>query len=682
MSPPVLHFASRPLKTVTNVEAHCPRVLFKLETARFSRPYATVETPARPLLRHERVLSTAGAKIATSRLEHAPALTALHNVRGLLPRVLSPDSPGLAFWDNVLRSVSEEISGPAHLGQRTFSVVVLAADEYAGDAALVEAILGDPFSSDQECDRVQRRWDGREDLGRLDIENNPTDKATLQLSSSFLTAHAEPIRMTELRSSSAPPSPDRLQTLYTADVPMLLINPLTTPISSLSHRVPYPLPPHTLILISSPSPTSTPASLRSQIADILSLPFDNVLFVDPERAKTASQTLRAAPSDALHVQRYHDDALGSGLSVLRRAITAVLAPPATSPSTSYAPARKADALLRASVSMMRAELDRAEHELHVAAQTIYALRGAIAEVRGEAEKGVLGAHSERVSVDSGKKEMLSIQAEREGDDEDKIAMGFAHADEMVRPTLSNLGWVTVLGSGDEVAWSVKQSLRGAWVGGVERTILPALSPLRRAQTHLSSTTLSRVASLPPSLRSSVLLNTLQQITRSPTFPLSPTRMLSPLSQRMKRMDEGPTAKLGRAAQGLFLRVCGSLGAGAGVGGIWVGWGSGAALVTGGATAEVGTAVGVGMLVCLGGVRWAVGKWDRARKAWLADWTRMREGAARDVQTSFDHAMEAQVLAVPLRACDGIDALVTKRRDEVDQLKAEVSKIEKSMFFIA
>jgi hypothetical protein len=38
-------------------------------------------------------------------------------------------------------------------------------------------------------------------------------------------------------------------------------------------------------------------------------------------------------------------------------------------------------------------------------------------------------------------------------------------------------------------------------------------------------------------------------------------------------------------------------------------------------------------------------------------------------------MDRQVLAVPLRACEGIDTLVARRHGEVDELRQEVKKVE-------
>lgn len=61
-------------------------------------------------------------KLSSSRLDNAQTLTHLHNVRGLLPRVLAPDSPELAFWNGCLDGLAEELSG-ANAEDGTLSVV-------------------------------------------------------------------------------------------------------------------------------------------------------------------------------------------------------------------------------------------------------------------------------------------------------------------------------------------------------------------------------------------------------------------------------------------------------------------------------------------------------------------------------------------------------------------------------
>ena len=79
----------------------------------------------------------------------------------------------------------------------------------------------------------------------------------------------------------------------------------------------------------------------------------------------------------------------------------------------------------------------------------------------------------------------------------------------------------------------------------------------------------------------------------------------------------------------MLGILGGALGGAG-GGIWVLYGGAAGVGLSG----TGSAVGVGALSTLLGVRWAVGKWAKAKRRWWADWQRVGEGLGRDLEVRF------------------------------------------------
>jgi hypothetical protein len=48
--------------------------------------------------------------------------------------------------------------------------------------------------------------------------------------------------------------------------------------------------------------------------------------------------------------------------------------------------------------------------------------------------------------------------------------------------------------------------------------------------------------------------------------------------------------------------------------------------------QVGEVLGAGMLLgAAAGFRWAIGRWDKMRKTWKADWVRVKDAAERDVE---------------------------------------------------
>lgn len=151
-------------------------------------------------------------------------------------------------------------------------------------------------------------------------------------------------------------------------------------------------------------------------------------------------------------------------------------------------------------------------------------------------------------------------------------------------------------------------------------------------------TQSHLSALPAPLRSAVLTNTLAQLTTAPSYPVQTTTLLAPLTRRREVLDNGPTARLERAAQALVLRVGGSVAGGIGAGAGWVTWAGGASWIAGSGAAEMleaaGTGAGVGLLLALSGVRWAITRWEKARKSWWRDWKRVSDGVGRDVQVRF------------------------------------------------
>ena len=426
------------------------------------------------------------------------------------------------------------------------------------------------------------------------------------------------MRLIEVRQSHKL-SQDHLRLLYTAHIPIVLFNPLTTPLTALSPYtssdtkstvLPYPLPPHALLLITSPSPISTSSSVPPLIFELGVSP-DRVFFVDPARALSSIRALRTNPSDALHVQRYSDDALGSGLSALKRQLQSV--PTAV---------QKGDALLSAAVGVLRNGLHSAEAELREAAGLARALRSETERARDNARRAVFGPAYEPVRLTTSQSPTALKTGTTVQRDNNKVRAAMAHADRTVEPVLDSLTWWRVLWAPDDAGWRVRQAARDAWVGSIAGGLLPALAALPSTQSRLADGARERTAdALPPALRSRVLLNALEQRAHAPSFVVEPRALLAPLERRIARLGAGPTALLARAAQVLLLRVAGSIGAGVGAGALVLAHG-------------LGEAAGAGLLVAAAGVRWAIGRWDKARRAWRADWLRVQEAAERDVQVPY------------------------------------------------
>ena len=346
-----------------------------------------------------------------------------------------------------------------------------------------------------------------------------------------------------------------------------------------------------------------------------------MFFVDPNRALSSSLALRTNTQDVLHVQRYSDDALASGLSTLKRVLQSV--------PTSV---QKGDALVSAAVGVLRSSLDGAETELREAAVLVRTLRNETSHESADAHRAVFGSAPVRMSLDDRRpipthppsstptKVEPAVTTTGQSHSNNKVHAAMARAEDIVLPVLENMTWWRVLWAPDEVGWRMRQAVRDAWVGTIASGLLPALATLPSTQASQSSRALSRTAALPQTLRSPVLLNALNQLTHAPSFTLEPRALLRPLEHRLlERLDAGPTAALARAAQVLILRIGGS---------VCVGAVSGVLMFM----QQVGEVLGAGMLLGAAvGFRWGIGRWDKMRKMWRADWIRVKEAAERDVE---------------------------------------------------
>lgn len=108
----------------------------------------------------------------------------------------------------------------------------------------------------------------------------------------------------------------------------------------------------------------------------------------------------------------------------------------------------------------------------------------------------------------------------------------------------------------------------------------------------------------------------------------------------------------------------------------------------------GTIIGLGLFGTLTGARWAVGRWERAKKRWWEDWTRVGEGLRRDLavryltcavltgradslgfQDNLDSTMRRQVALIPEKACSELEGMVLKRKQEIDEVRDEVETLQ-------
>lgn len=196
--------------------------------------------------------------------------------------------------------------------------------------------------------------------------------------------------------------------------------------------------------------------------------------------------------------------------------------------------------------------------------------------------------------------------------------------------------------------------------------------LSNLQTRLRDLTDAKVKRISPVFDSSVLRNTLAQLSASPSFLISPTSLLGPLRRRLQQFAFS-THRLHLLAQKI---VFGTIGTGlSSTAASYVGWSA--------SYLDGSTAVGVGALCTMIALRWAVGRWDKAKHDWLDDWGRMADMLQRDLDECVEKRVKEHVSIVPDTAYKELGQLLDARiygledtKDQVEEILAELDSIRK------
>lgn len=87
-----------------------------------------------------------------------------------------------------------------------------------------------------------------------------------------------------------------------------------------------------------------------------------------------------------------------------------------------------------------------------------------------------------------------------------------------------------------------------------------------------------------------------------------------------------------------------------------------------------TATGLGLLGALGSLRWAVGRWARAQRKFWDDWARVERGLEDDLTREVEAAAERRVVRKAVVAAEGLEALVRRRVERVDEVEARLERV--------
>ncbi|OCH85096.1 hypothetical protein OBBRIDRAFT_740471 [Obba rivulosa] len=621
--------------------------------------------------RCRRAASTAVAYTTRAPTEELSAprqetLTVLHKTTSLLPRVLpqrhrSPTEPEcLEFWDELLNEAYNDLSvTPGAKVDDRVRLAVCGLDDLSESQArdLVTALLEDPFASEAQKEAIRSRWQSvPEDADAISIQwdHYPTAHASLQVRSAWLQQLPAPVQLVELRSTSRPPPPSAsTKTLFTADIPVIVCNPAFTSLDTLvDPAFPQPLPlthPHAILVVTTLYSAELGSRIKACFPDTLT-----VLFIDPSRALTALSILSAAPSSPIAVQRYQDDFDGSRISSLTHSIRDVLSartdPPSRSPAA-VLHVHTAQANIAGSLAACRSFLTRALREIDGVCLLLSGLKVRIEEAKVKVPREVFGAASE-------------------GADEVQAALDKARRD--IGVVMDALTWWKLLWRVDDLAEVVNAAVERVWCKDLEQKLIFHAGRLASLQEDFTKSSKDLLASFPPTspFHSPVLENTLSRISTTPAYLVDAATLAAPLKWRRQQLSF-PTTRLHLSAQramfGMGGSVLGSMGA------VWAGWVGHLGLLDIGLQPE--TAVGLGLLGGAAGVRWAIARFEKAKRKWWKDWGRVSEGLGRDLRAALDKTMEEKVLVVPAEACRGLKDLTSRRKDQIDELMEEVAGLE-------
>ncbi|TFK44342.1 hypothetical protein BDQ12DRAFT_672816 [Crucibulum laeve] len=633
--------------------------------------------------KNSRTLSTENGRKTTTNYAEFPsnrqeALTLLHKTTTLLPRALpssgsSRDVESLEFWNTILSQAYEDLT---QTSEREARIVVYGVDEWAGAKDLVTALLEEPLSSDQaRSDLLKNRWkDSRSKLTISPSSTETTDTATIHLPSSYLTQFAVPIQLTELppHSSTLASSPlegSSVATLFDADIPILVVNPLTTPLSSLRTTT---LPNNTIIVLTSAPSQLVPkglSSILSHSSTSSSLKDVKILCVDPARAVAAVHSFQTDSSSSTGIRRYQDDFVGSGLPTVTAALRDILALPSSSKGSPSAIFRTRAAVSQIEDALLACEtsVQRVREDLDSVCGDVSHLNGRMEEVCVKAEREILGIPNTSSAASDG----------------DEVAGALRVAEKEMKAVMDRLTWWRMAWRVDEISDIVTAGVARSWCPELERKLILHTGRLSALQREFTKSAFSVLSSHDkPPFNSALLRNTLLQLKSSQPYQLSSQALTHPLYTRQNQLIY-PTTRLHVAGQRTVLGMSGGVAAGAGVSWAgWLGWlvGSGEGLL-GFVGLEPGTAIGVGLLSAVASVRWAVGKWEKSKKKWWKDWHRVGEGLDRDLRTTIVDVIKEKVVVVADSAASGLTAIVETRKQEIEVVHEELEKLQHELGII-
>ncbi|KAK0225864.1 hypothetical protein IW262DRAFT_716104 [Armillaria fumosa] len=596
-------------------------------------------------------------------------LTLLHKTTELLPRVLPqstaenvPCEQSLRLWNVVLSDTYDSVV--SNTRDVPLNITVLELDQWSGARDLVTGLLQEPFASDaSRNDLISQRWSnvppGQTSLAILTGDPATRESHVFPCQSSYFHQYPTRIQIREFPFINTPQSEQllgneqHLQAFLQADIPLIVCNPFTTSPKDVLATKLFLTNPHTIFVFTyTSSSVPDPAYLYQRY--LCNNTAINAVFVDPARALSALDVLRANPKSPSAIQRYQDEFIGSGTSTLTHTIKRILSATRKTSSEDISTALRTQTCL----SHIRGALAITNERIRLERTKSDALFVQVSTLRERIEEERIKASGEVFGVSTSTEDEIARAAQKE-----------------VSSEMDKLSWWRMIPRVDEITTTVSAAV-GQSGRSLEKMLIYHAGRLSHTQQMFSDAVFALFPKSTSSLHSSVLHNTLLQMRSSSSYPLTPDTLVGPLAIRRAQIVQYPTARLHLAGQRVVLGVGSSIVSGVGIG--WAGWlkwlvGSSES-VFGFLGLDGGTAMGAGALVALLGVRWGVGHWEKAKQRWWEDWHRVVDGLERDLKKTLDDTMLEKVVVVADKGCSGLSTLIAKRNQEIDEVAEEVAKL--------
>ncbi|EFI28153.1 hypothetical protein CC1G_14180 [Coprinopsis cinerea okayama7 len=429
------------------------------------RSKPSIPSPLGPSSSRCRRLQVDATKNGNSNGPQEP-LTLWHKTSSVVKKTFESQgiaSGSLLSVDALERVLSRAYDDLSNGAQRPVKLLVHAVDQWSGAEDFVTALVADPLGSEEHWKAVQQRWNGNgNELTIAPSSQLSTQGSTLSLPSTYLQRFPVPIEITEIRHTSSPSiliDAATLSRLYEADVPILLCNPLTTPLNKL---LSIPLPQGTIIVVR--APPSQPIDANQLLSSVPSFaPKPTIILADPTRAVNAVDLMQSNPaSSSSVVQRFQDEFTGSNVSAFTQVLQKILHAPEVKASPKQKQTTASDYLrvkfamhkLEDALSSCIASIENLKARLDAACVDASRLRDKVEETGAKVEYQVLGPSDQ-----------TNLGRNARGNE---VTEALRQAEKQMQAVMSRFTWWKMVWRVDEVTNLVASALQRTWCPELER----------------------------------------------------------------------------------------------------------------------------------------------------------------------------------------------------------------------